>query len=84
MMFWFLGSLIALGGISGPSIAKVLFSAQVPANEQEKLQGALTSLVRINGYLGRTVMMNSIFAYFSSTKPIFYLSQEPHFTLLHS
>ncbi len=54
----------ALAGIAGPALQGVI-SAQVPANEQGELQGALTSLVSITSIVGPP-LMNNLFAYFTS------------------
>jgi DHA1 family tetracycline resistance protein-like MFS transporter len=70
MMFVFLIP-YCLGGISGPALQGII-SSQVPANEQGELQGALTSLVSLTAIVG-PVMMNSIFAYFSSDEAPIYL-----------
>jgi DHA1 family tetracycline resistance protein-like MFS transporter len=51
-----------LGGISGPAIQSIL-SAQVPANEQGELQGALTGLISITAIIG-PVMMTGLFSFF--------------------
>ncbi|HEY9049368.1 MAG TPA: TCR/Tet family MFS transporter [Ohtaekwangia sp.] len=63
MMFVFLIP-YCLGGITGPSLQGVM-SAQVPANEQGELQGALTSLMSLTSIFG-PVMMTSIFYHYSS------------------
>jgi DHA1 family tetracycline resistance protein-like MFS transporter len=70
MMFVFLVP-YCLGGISGPALQGII-SAQVPSNEQGELQGALTSLASLTSIVG-PVMMNSIFAYFSSDEAPIYL-----------
>jgi DHA1 family tetracycline resistance protein-like MFS transporter len=70
MMFVFLVP-YCLGGISGPALQGII-SAQVPADEQGELQGALTSLASLTSIVG-PVMMNSIFAYFSSDEAPIYL-----------
>ncbi len=70
MMFVFLIP-YCLGGISGPALQGII-SGQVPSNEQGELQGALTSLVSLTAIVG-PVMMNSIFAYFSSDQAPIYL-----------
>ena len=70
MMFVFLIP-YCLGGISGPALQGII-SGQVPSNEQGELQGALTSLVSLTAIVG-PVMMNSIFAYFSSAEAPLYL-----------
>jgi DHA1 family tetracycline resistance protein-like MFS transporter len=70
MMFVFLIP-YCLGGISGPALQGII-SNQVPSNQQGELQGALTSLVSLTSIIG-PLMMNSIFAYFSSERAPFYL-----------
>jgi len=70
MMFVFLIP-YCLGGISGPALQGII-SNQVPSNQQGELQGALTSLVSLTSIIG-PLMMNSIFAYFSSDQAPFYL-----------
>lgn len=70
MMFAFLIP-YCLGGISGPALQGII-SSQVPANQQGELQGALTSLVSLTSIIG-PLMMNSIFAYFSSEEAPIYL-----------
>ena len=54
-----------LGGIAGPALQSTI-SAQVPANAQGELQGALTSLVSATGMVGPP-LMTGLFHYF--TKP---------------
>lgn len=70
MMFVFIIP-YCLGGISGPALQGII-SSQVPSNEQGELQGALTSLISLTSIIG-PLMMNSIFAYFSSDQAPFYL-----------
>ncbi|MEN2283353.1 TCR/Tet family MFS transporter [Algoriphagus sp. SE2] len=70
MMFVFLIP-YCLGGISGPALQGII-SSQVPSNQQGELQGALTSLVSLTSIIG-PLMMNSIFAYFSTDQAPFYL-----------
>lgn len=70
MMFVFLIP-YCLGGISGPALQGII-SSQVPSNEQGELQGALTSLISLTSIIG-PLMMNSIFAYFSSDQAPIYL-----------
>jgi DHA1 family tetracycline resistance protein-like MFS transporter len=60
-----------LGGIAGPAL-QGLISSQVPANEQGELQGALTSLMSVTSIIG-PVMMNGLFAYFTSSDAPIYL-----------
>jgi DHA1 family tetracycline resistance protein-like MFS transporter len=64
MMFAFLVP-YCLGGIAGPSLQGIM-SAQVPANQQGELQGALTSLVSLTTIFG-PILMTSLF--YSFTKP---------------
>lgn len=58
-----------LGGICGPALQGII-SNQVPANEQGELQGTLTSLISITSIFG-PIIMNNIFAYFTSPKAPF-------------
>lgn len=67
-----------LGGISGPAIQGIL-SAQVPANEQGELQGALTSLISITSIIG-PVMMTGIFAAFAKPGASLYFPGAAFFT----
>jgi DHA1 family tetracycline resistance protein-like MFS transporter len=69
MMFAFLVP-YALGGICGPALQGIM-SNQVPPTEQGELQGALTSLMSITSVIG-PLLMNNIFAYFTSEKAPFY------------
>ncbi|MES2702361.1 MAG: TCR/Tet family MFS transporter [Bacteroidota bacterium] len=64
-----------LGGICGPALQGII-SNQVPANEQGELQGALTSLISITSFLG-PLIMNNLFAYFTSDKAPFKFSGMP-------
>jgi DHA1 family tetracycline resistance protein-like MFS transporter len=52
-----------LGGIGGPAL-QGLISAQVPANEQGELQGALNSLISATAIVGPLLMTN-LFAIFT-------------------
>lgn len=70
MMFAFLIP-YCLGGIAGPALQGII-SSQVPANEQGELQGALTSLMSVTAIIG-PVMMNNLFAYFTSADAPVYL-----------
>ncbi|MES2559627.1 MAG: TCR/Tet family MFS transporter [Bacteroidota bacterium] len=70
MMFAFLVP-YCLGGIAGPALQGII-SSQVPPNEQGELQGALTSLMSVTSIIG-PVMMNGIFAYFTSADAPVYL-----------
>ncbi|WP_343745999.1 TCR/Tet family MFS transporter [Chitinophaga sp.] len=69
MMFAFLIP-YCLGGICGPSLQSVI-SGHVPPNQQGELQGALTSLMSLTTVVG-PLIMNSTFAYFTSTRAPFY------------
>ena len=69
MMFVFLVP-YCLGGICGPSLQAVI-SKHVGGNQQGELQGALTSLMSLTTIIG-PLMMNSTFAYFTSSKAPFY------------
>lgn len=70
MMFAFLVP-YCLGGICGPSLQSVI-AAHVPSNQQGELQGALTSLMSVTTIIG-PLLMNSTFAYFTSSKAPFHL-----------
>jgi DHA1 family tetracycline resistance protein-like MFS transporter len=70
MMFVFLLP-YCLGGIAGPALQGII-SAQVPANEQGELQGALTSLMSVTAIIG-PVLMNSLFAHFTAVDTPVYL-----------
>jgi MFS transporter, DHA1 family, tetracycline resistance protein len=69
MMFAFLIP-YCLGGIAGPSLQSVI-SGHVAPNHQGELQGALTSLMSVTTIIG-PMLMNSTFAWFTSTKAPFY------------
>ncbi len=62
MMFVFLVP-YCLGGIAGPSLQGVM-SAQVQANQQGELQGALTSLISLTSIVG-PIFMTTLFYSFS-------------------
>jgi DHA1 family tetracycline resistance protein-like MFS transporter len=74
MMFAFLIP-YCLGGICGPALQAVI-SSEVPSNEQGELQGALTSLMSAANILG-PLIMNNLFAYFTSPKAPIYLPSAP-------
>lgn len=74
MMFVFLVP-YCLGGLCGPALQGII-SNQVPANAQGELQGALTSLVSVTSFLG-PLIMNNVFAYFTSPKAPFQFSGMP-------
>ena len=69
MMFVFLVP-YCLGGLCGPSLQAVI-SKHVGVTQQGELQGALTGLMSLTTVLG-PLMMNSMFAYFTSSKAPFY------------
>jgi DHA1 family tetracycline resistance protein-like MFS transporter len=70
MMFVFLVP-FCLGGIAGPALQGIM-SAQVPANEQGELQGALTSLISVTSIIGPLLMTN-LFAYFTGvSRPLYF------------
>jgi MFS transporter, DHA1 family, tetracycline resistance protein len=54
----------SLGGIAGPA-TQGLISRNVPANEQGAVQGALTSLASVAGFIA-PLMATSLFGYFVS------------------
>jgi DHA1 family tetracycline resistance protein-like MFS transporter len=70
MLFVFLVP-YCLGGICGPSLQSVI-ARHVPSNQQGELQGALTSLMSVTTIIG-PLIMNSTFAYFTSSKAPFHL-----------
>src|SRR3569832_684822 len=74
MMLLFL-FLFCLGGVCGPALQSVI-SNQVPANEQGELQGSLTSLMSLTSIAG-PLMMNYLFAYFTSSQAPFYFPSAP-------
>jgi DHA1 family tetracycline resistance protein-like MFS transporter len=49
-----------------------VISGQVPPSHQGELQGALTSLMSLTTIIG-PLMMNSVFAYFTSARAPFYM-----------
>ncbi|MBC8173883.1 MAG: MFS transporter, partial [Chitinophagales bacterium] len=59
-----------LGGISGPALQGIM-SAQLPANQQGELQGAMTGLMSATSIVGPLLMTNT-FAFFTSEKAPFY------------
>lgn len=70
MMFAFC-MVYCLGGLAGPALQGII-SAQVPANEQGELQGALTSLMSATSIVGPPLMTN-LFSYFSSdAAPVYF------------
>jgi MFS transporter, DHA1 family, tetracycline resistance protein len=76
MMFAIL-VIYALGGICGPALQGIM-SSSVPPNEQGELQGALTSLMSLTLILG-PLLMNNLFAYFSSTDAPVHLPGAPYY-----
>jgi DHA1 family tetracycline resistance protein-like MFS transporter len=74
MMFAFTG-VYCLGGLAGPALQGSI-SAQVPANEQGELQGALTSLISATGVVG-PLAMTSLFAYFTRPQAPLYFPGMP-------
>ncbi|MCC8425963.1 TCR/Tet family MFS transporter [Mucilaginibacter sp. UR6-11] len=64
MMFAFMIP-YALGGIAGPALQGIM-TAQVPANEQGELQGALTSLASLSSIFGPWIMT---YLFYKFTKP---------------
>jgi len=69
MMFAFL-VVYCLGGLCSPSLQAVI-SKHVAINQQGELQGTLTSLMSLTTIIG-PLIMNSTFAYFTSSKAPFY------------
>lgn len=69
MMFIFLVP-YCMGGIAGPSPQAVI-SKHIGPTQQGELQGALTGLMSLTTIIG-PLIMNSTFAYFTSSKAPFY------------
>jgi DHA1 family tetracycline resistance protein-like MFS transporter len=69
MMFIFLVP-YCMGGIAGPSLQAVI-SKHIGPTQQGELQGALTGLMSLTTIIG-PLIMNSAFAYFTSSKAPFY------------
>jgi len=69
MMFIFLVP-YCMGGIAGPSLQAVI-SKHIGPTQQGELQGALTGLMSLTTIIG-PLIMNSTFAYFTSSKAPFY------------
>ncbi len=74
MMFAFLIP-YCLGGIAGPAIQGII-SAQVLANEQGELQGALTSLMSVTSIIG-PLLMTQLFGYFTGVNAPLYFPGAP-------
>ena len=74
MMFVFLIP-YCLGGIAGPALQSVM-SANVDANAQGELQGALTSLISITSIIG-PLIMTGLFAYFTKKSAPVHFSGAP-------
>jgi MFS transporter, DHA1 family, tetracycline resistance protein len=66
-----------LGGISGPAIQTIM-SDKIPSNQQGELQGGITSIQSITSVLG-PLLMNNLFAYFTSSKTALHLPGVPFF-----
>lgn len=69
MMFIFLVP-YCMGGVAGPSLQAVI-SKHIGPTQQGELQGALTGLMSLTTIVG-PLIMNSTFAYFTSSKAPFY------------
>ncbi|MBS3915171.1 MAG: TCR/Tet family MFS transporter [Bacteroidetes bacterium] len=74
MMMSFI-AVYTLGGISGPALQGIM-AAQVPQNQQGELNGGTTSLIAITSILG-PLIMNSLFAFFTSSKTTVILPGAP-------
>lgn len=75
---WQLYPWLAVASISGfvtPALQSVM-TAQIPANAQGELQGALSSLSSITAVLG-PLLMTQLFAYYSSPNAAFYFPGMP-------
>lgn len=55
----------SLGGIAGPAIQSIVAGA-VPASDQGKIQGALTSLVSLTNIVAPLLFTTAVFGYFTS------------------
>lgn len=77
MMFAFIIP-YALGGLAGPSLQGII-SNQVTADEQGKLQGALTSLTSATAIIGPPLMTN-LFAFFTAADTVIYFPGCPFST----
>jgi len=75
-MFYAFFVVQALGFVSGAALQGYI-SAQVPANEQGELQGAMGSIMSITGILGPLLMLN-LFAYFTADNAPLYLPGVPY------
>ncbi|MCE2994175.1 MAG: TCR/Tet family MFS transporter [Cyclobacteriaceae bacterium] len=64
-----------LGGIAGPALQGIM-SAQVPANEQGELQGALTGLMSATSIIG-PLLMTQLFSYFTAKDAPIYFPGAP-------
>ncbi|MBP7173948.1 MAG: TCR/Tet family MFS transporter [Cloacibacterium sp.] len=76
MMFAIL-VIYCLGGIAGPALQAVI-SANIPANEQGDLQGALASVISITSIIGPPLMTN-IFYFFTRDEVPFKFDGAPFF-----
>jgi len=65
----------AFGGIGTPALQGII-SSEVPANAQGELQGALTSVLSLTSIIG-PLLMNNLFAYFTSSKSVVYFPGAP-------
>ncbi len=74
MMFLFIIP-YCLGGLGGPALQGIIAN-QVASNEQGELQGALTSVMSVTSILG-PLMMNNLFAYFTSDSAPFKFAGMP-------
>jgi DHA1 family tetracycline resistance protein-like MFS transporter len=68
MMFAFIIP-YCLGGVAGPTLQGII-SNQVPATEQGKLQGALTSLISLTSVIGPPVMTTIFYRFTGDNAPI--------------
>lgn len=60
-----------MGALAGPSMQSMM-SAQVPANEQGELQGALTGLISLTSILGPPLMTNLFSTFSSRSAPVYF------------
>ncbi len=68
MMFAFIVP-YCLGGVAGPTLQGII-SNQVPATEQGKLQGALTSLVSLTSVVGPPLMTYIFYSFTQDDAPV--------------
>jgi DHA1 family tetracycline resistance protein-like MFS transporter len=75
-MFYAFFCVQALGFVSGSALQGYI-SAQVPANEQGELAGAMGSIMSLTGIIGPLLMLN-LFAYFTGKSAPMYVPGVPY------